>query len=226
VHVRAAGRANQRYALLFRDYLRADLSAALAYQAAKRALAALHPEEIDAYLAVKDPICDLIIAAAERWAARAPAAVTLVAVDADDARLDRLLQLYMAEWTALLPRPIGADARFAYPGLAAYRDRARHAAYLFVEAGLPAGFALVACDAAGAWHVQELFVLPGLRGRGVGLAAARALLATRAATWTWTVRPENPAALAFWRRLAPDAEVAIEVGADGVARTRFTRPSG
>jgi GrpB-like predicted nucleotidyltransferase (UPF0157 family) len=70
VHIRAAGRANQRYALLFRDYLRADRAAAHAYEAAKRALVTLHPEDIDAYLAVKDPICDLVLAAAEQWASR------------------------------------------------------------------------------------------------------------------------------------------------------------
>ena len=68
IHVRQAGRANQRYALLFRDYLRADAHAAAAYEQAKRVLARLHPFDIDAYLEVKDPICDLIMGAAERWA--------------------------------------------------------------------------------------------------------------------------------------------------------------
>ncbi|WP_139981825.1 GrpB family protein [Nocardioides litoris] len=69
LHVRQAGRANHRYALLFRDYLRADAEAAEAYARVKRALAQLHPDDVDAYHAVKDPACDLVIAAAERWAA-------------------------------------------------------------------------------------------------------------------------------------------------------------
>jgi GrpB-like predicted nucleotidyltransferase (UPF0157 family) len=68
IHVRQAGRANQRYALLFRDFLRADASAAAAYEQAKRALARLHPFDIDAYLDVKEPICDLVMGGAERWA--------------------------------------------------------------------------------------------------------------------------------------------------------------
>ncbi len=68
VHIRQAGRANQRYALLFRDYLRASPPAALAYQQVKEALARLHPDDIDAYLDVKDPVCDIIIDGAERWA--------------------------------------------------------------------------------------------------------------------------------------------------------------
>lgn len=70
VHVRAGGRANQRYALLFREYLRADTFAAGAYGDLKRALAAAAPDDWDAYYDVKDPACDLIIAGAEQWAAR------------------------------------------------------------------------------------------------------------------------------------------------------------
>lgn len=69
LHVRQAGRANQRYALLFRDYLRADPAAAAAYAQVKTALARLHPEDLDAYYDVKDPVCDLIMGAAVRWAA-------------------------------------------------------------------------------------------------------------------------------------------------------------
>jgi GrpB-like predicted nucleotidyltransferase (UPF0157 family) len=68
LHVREAGRANQRYALLFRDYLRADDLARGAYAQVKQALAELHPGDMDAYYAVKDPVCDIIIAAANRWA--------------------------------------------------------------------------------------------------------------------------------------------------------------
>ena len=70
VHVREDGRANQRYALLFRDYLRADPLAAGSYAAVKRALAASGPHNWAGYYAVKDPTCDLIFAAAEQWAAR------------------------------------------------------------------------------------------------------------------------------------------------------------
>jgi GrpB-like predicted nucleotidyltransferase (UPF0157 family) len=69
LHVRQAGRANQRYALLFRDYLRADPGAAQAYRQVKQALARQHPDDIAAYLDVKDPVCDIIMRAAERWAA-------------------------------------------------------------------------------------------------------------------------------------------------------------
>jgi GrpB-like predicted nucleotidyltransferase (UPF0157 family) len=69
LHVREDGRPNQRYPLLFRDYLRADSLAARSYAAVKRALAAAAPGDWDAYYEVKDPTCDLIIAGAEHWAA-------------------------------------------------------------------------------------------------------------------------------------------------------------
>jgi GrpB-like predicted nucleotidyltransferase (UPF0157 family) len=68
IHVRVAGRANERYALLFRDYLRAHLAAVAAYAELKRRLAA-ELRDVRRYAEVKDPACDLIIAAAEEWAA-------------------------------------------------------------------------------------------------------------------------------------------------------------
>jgi len=67
VHVRVAGAPNQRYALLFRDYLRAHPRSAAAYARLKRALAALGIDP-GVYADVKDPACDLIFIAAEAWA--------------------------------------------------------------------------------------------------------------------------------------------------------------
>jgi GrpB-like predicted nucleotidyltransferase (UPF0157 family) len=69
IHIRAAGHANQRYALLFRDFLRANPLAAGGYERAKVALSRLHPDNSEAYYDVKDPICDVIMAGAEVWAA-------------------------------------------------------------------------------------------------------------------------------------------------------------
>ncbi len=66
IHVRAAGKPNQRYALLFRDYLRVHPAAAMAYAQIKERLAP-KLERLD-YIEAKDPVCDLIIQAAEFWA--------------------------------------------------------------------------------------------------------------------------------------------------------------
>jgi len=68
LHVRVAGRANQRYPLLFRDYLRAHAGVAQAYAQVKAALAKYHPDDIYAYCDIKDPVCDIIIGGAEAWA--------------------------------------------------------------------------------------------------------------------------------------------------------------
>lgn len=67
IHVRQAGRPNQRYPLLFRDYLRAHPQSAAAYGELKQRLAAGLAEEAD-YAEVKDPAVDLIYFAAEAWA--------------------------------------------------------------------------------------------------------------------------------------------------------------
>jgi GrpB-like predicted nucleotidyltransferase (UPF0157 family) len=68
LHVRAAGNANQRYPLLFRDYLRAHPRSAAAYAELKRRLAD-NLRDQETYPDVKDPACDLIFVAAEDWAA-------------------------------------------------------------------------------------------------------------------------------------------------------------
>jgi GrpB-like predicted nucleotidyltransferase (UPF0157 family) len=68
VHVRVDGRPNQRYPLLFRDYLRGYPDAARAYEELKRGLAR-HLPDIGTYVDVKDPACDLIVIAAGAWAA-------------------------------------------------------------------------------------------------------------------------------------------------------------
>lgn len=68
VHIRRQGAPNERYALLFRDYLRVCPAAAKTYASIKRELAVRHPHDKDAYYAIKDPVCDLIIDAAEQWA--------------------------------------------------------------------------------------------------------------------------------------------------------------
>jgi GrpB-like predicted nucleotidyltransferase (UPF0157 family) len=67
-HMRVLGRANQRYALLFRDYLRTHPATAQAYAQLKRRLAE-HLADPDQYPMVKDPAVDLIYFAAEDWAA-------------------------------------------------------------------------------------------------------------------------------------------------------------
>jgi GrpB-like predicted nucleotidyltransferase (UPF0157 family) len=67
MHVRIRGRLNQRYALLFRDYLRAHPAASESYAELKRRLAR-NLENQRVYSEVKDPAVDFIYQAAEVWA--------------------------------------------------------------------------------------------------------------------------------------------------------------
>lgn len=67
LHVRVSGRPNQRYALLFRDYLRSHSPTADAYAELKRRLAG-NLADPETYPDVKDPAVDLIYFAAEDWA--------------------------------------------------------------------------------------------------------------------------------------------------------------
>ena len=68
VHIRERGRFNQRYALLFRDYLRVSAEARAAYELLKRQAAQLFPDSIDGYLRLKDPAFHLVYEAAALWA--------------------------------------------------------------------------------------------------------------------------------------------------------------
>jgi GrpB-like predicted nucleotidyltransferase (UPF0157 family) len=68
LHMRVMGRLNQRYPLLFRDYLRSHPATADAYAELKRRLASSLADP-ETYPDVKDPAVDLIYLAAEEWAA-------------------------------------------------------------------------------------------------------------------------------------------------------------
>lgn len=70
LHVRRSGSLNERLALLFRDWFRSHREAVPAYSAFKTALADVCPD-IDTYTDVKDPVVDLVVAAAEEWASSA-----------------------------------------------------------------------------------------------------------------------------------------------------------
>ena len=70
VHVRIHGNPNQRYPLLFRDYLRAHPNSAATIALIKREIAKRHADDEDAYYDIKDPAYDLIWDAAQEWSRR------------------------------------------------------------------------------------------------------------------------------------------------------------
>lgn len=70
LHIRVRGAFNQQYAILCRDYLRANQYAAQAYAEIKKQLARYFPENIDAYYDIKDPVFDLLMEGAYLWKER------------------------------------------------------------------------------------------------------------------------------------------------------------
>jgi GrpB-like predicted nucleotidyltransferase (UPF0157 family) len=67
VHVRAQGSPTARYALLFRDYLRADLVSRRTWGEFKMRLAKSVSSDINAYGQIKAAIQPLLMTAAEAW---------------------------------------------------------------------------------------------------------------------------------------------------------------
>jgi GrpB-like predicted nucleotidyltransferase (UPF0157 family) len=68
IHIRELGRFNQRYALLFRDYLRASKVVREEYEVVKIRAAHLFPDSIEGYLYLKEPVFHIIYEAACLWA--------------------------------------------------------------------------------------------------------------------------------------------------------------
>jgi len=68
LHVREVGRFNTHYALLFRDYLRANTAACEEYELLKCRAAAVFPNSIEGYLYLKEPVFHLVYQAAVLWA--------------------------------------------------------------------------------------------------------------------------------------------------------------
>jgi GrpB-like predicted nucleotidyltransferase (UPF0157 family) len=67
LHVRVAGAANDRLAVLFRDWMRAHPDAVAGYSRFKIMLAD-QVGDLGSYADIKDPVVDVVIAAANRWA--------------------------------------------------------------------------------------------------------------------------------------------------------------
>ncbi len=68
IHVRKLGNPNQKYPLLFRDYLRTHPNSARTIELIKQEIAKRHADDVEAYYDIKDPVYDLIWEAALEWA--------------------------------------------------------------------------------------------------------------------------------------------------------------
>lgn len=138
-----------------------------------------------------------------------PAPVEIVeAAIADKPALNRLLELYLHDFSEFDGADVDAHGLFAYPHLDHYWTEPKRHPFLFRVDGRWAGFALVH---SGAPHdMAEFFVMRKYRRRGVGMQAARALFARFRGEWQVRQVKQNRAATIFWREAIP---VAFEEGA-------------
>lgn len=70
IHVRRHRASNARQALLFRDYLRMHPQTASAHGRLKEHVSKMHPDDRDFYYRIKDSVFEIVMDAAEFWAAQ------------------------------------------------------------------------------------------------------------------------------------------------------------
>lgn len=119
--------------------------------------------------------------------------------------LERLLQLYLYDFSEIDPDDVEEDGRFSYDVLDRYGREPGHYALLLRVRSKPAGFALVdehstLPDSAHRHYVHEFHVLRAHRRCGYGLAMAWAVFDRYPGLWQIEEIGPNLQAQAFWRR--------------------------
>ncbi len=117
---------------------------------------------------------------------------------ADKPRLAAMMRDYIAEMAAIIE---GVDPQQPYKGFDLYWSEkdSRWPFWLTVD-GVRAGFALL--DREGrTMQIAEFFVARPYRRSGIGLAAARRLIARFPGPWQITQREQNVGAIAFWHHV-------------------------
>jgi predicted acetyltransferase len=134
---------------------------------------------------------------------------------ADRQVLERLWLMFrhdMSEFRGELPN---ADGTFRSERLAAAFEHPDWVAYLVTQGGRPVGFAIVRGLAGPLRVLNSFFVVRGVRRTGVGMLAVRDIVGRHPGPWEVAFQHDNPAAVAFWRRVA--AQIA---GGDWVQESR------
>lgn len=133
-----------------------------------------------------------------------PTRVTLARIAAAEApTLRNLFELYAHDFSELVPLPLHPNGRFEVPVSDDWWTRDDHYPFFVGANDELCGFALARRlgDDPDVMDVAEFFVVRGARRRGIGFAAARALLGAFPGAWNVRVRRTNPNAKAFWSRV-------------------------
>ena len=117
--------------------------------------------------------------------------------------LANLLQLYMHDFSEIIPLELGPDGRFEYPELPLYFSEASRFPFLVAVNSRWAGLVLVRQMENGGsavWDMAEFFLMRGYRRRGVGTALAHRVFSRFPGAWEVRVMEANRAAVQFWQR--------------------------
>jgi len=127
------------------------------------------------------------------------AAEVLVPIEEKGA-LAAMMREYIGVMAEFVP---GVSANDPYPDFDRFwSDPATHCPFWLKAGDANAGFALVQWRPEVArTEMEEFFVVGAFRRKGVGLGAARRLIARFPGAWQITQRETNRAAIAFWHRV-------------------------
>jgi predicted acetyltransferase len=123
--------------------------------------------------------------------------------------LGNLFELYAHDFSEYVALDIRPDGRFGLVPSEAWWTEPGHFPFFIRTGQSLCGFALAregsrVTGEAGVMDVAEFFVLRGVRRKGMGGRAARALFAAFPGRWEVRVRRRNAPALAFWGRVAEE----------------------
>jgi len=117
--------------------------------------------------------------------------------------LANLLELYIHDFSELVPIDVGEDGRYGYRSLPLYWTDKSRLPFLARLDGKLVGFALVTrisepSSDGEAWDMAEFFVLRRYRHSGIGTELARKVWLSRPGRWEIRVMEKNVSACRFW----------------------------
>jgi predicted acetyltransferase len=148
--------------------------------------------------------------------------------------LGNLLELYMHDFSEVVPIDVGDDGRYGYKNLPlSWSDNSR-LPFLARLDGKIVGFALVtqSSELSGdgeAWDMAEFFVLRRYRHRGIGIQLAEKVWLHCPGRWQIRVMEKNVLARKFWEssiaKFTGQSAQSTNFVKDGVAWHRFSLDS-
>ena len=145
--------------------------------------------------------------------------------------LGNLLELYIHDFSELVPRDVGDDGRYGYKSLPRYWSGNSRLPFLARLDGKLVGFVLVTrgsepSDDGKSWNMAEFFVLRRYRHRGIGTELAVKVWRRCPGRWQIRVMEKNALARKFWKssitKFTGLSARSTKFVADGVTWYRFS----